>query len=226
MQKYKDIEYSLTLSDRKTMSIYVDRDTSVSVLAPKTAEIDEIEKALDKKLRWIYKNQAEFKVLNPFEIKKEYISGENFSYLGRNYMLKLVKEQEEPLRFYQNRFYLRQDCTDKAKELFKEFYRAKGLKKVTERINLYKGKLGVKPNNIRVLELQNRWASCSDKSLNFHWKCLMAPVKIIDYIVVHELAHLKHPNHTESFWNLVDKVMPDFNERKEWLKLNGSGFEA
>lgn len=225
MKKYKDITYTLNQSNRKTMSIYVEKDTSVSVLAPQTVGMNEIEKALDKKLGWIYKQQAEFKILNPFEVQKEYISGENFLYLGRNYMLKLIKEQDEPLKFYQSRFYLRKKDAEKGKELFKEFYRKKGLIKINERIELYKYKLGVEPLNIKVMELQNRWASCSNKALNFHWKCLMAPINIIDYIVVHELAHLIYPNHTESFWNIVDKVMPDYKERKDWLRLNGAGLD-
>ncbi len=83
--------------------------------------------------------------------------------------------------------------------------------------------MGVHPKAVRVMDLKNRWASCSPgNNLNFHWKCMMAPLTVLDYIVVHELTHLIHPNHTQAFWNEVDKVLPDYQERKEWLTKNGS----
>jgi predicted metal-dependent hydrolase len=79
---------------------------------------------------------------------------------------------------------------------------------------------------VRIIDLKNRWASCSPGgSLNFHWKCMMSPPTVLDYIVVHELAHLRYPNHTKAFWNEVDKVMPDYGERKEWLRINGAGMD-
>ena len=90
----------------------------------------------------------------------------------------------------------------------------------------YQDRMGVQPKAVRIIELKNRWASCSPGgNLNFHWKCMMAPPTVLDYIVVHELAHLIHPNHTKAFWNEVDKVMPDYRERKEWLRVNGAGMD-
>ena len=86
--------------------------------------------------------------------------------------------------------------------------------------------MGVQPRSIKLMDLKHRWASCTASSnLNFHWKCMMAPLTVIDYIVVHELAHLIHPNHTAAFWNEVDKVLPDFQERKSWLMDNGAGMD-
>jgi predicted metal-dependent hydrolase len=107
---------------------------------------------------------------------------------------------------------------------FKEFYRQKGKKRIGERVEHYQRRLGAEPKTVRIIDLKNRWASCSpDGNLNFHWKCMMAPPTVLDYIVVHELAHLLHPNHTAVFWNEVDKVMPDYPERKRWLRVNGAG---
>ncbi|WP_417763526.1 M48 family metallopeptidase [Shewanella sp.] len=77
---------------------------------------------------------------------------------------------------------------------------------------------------MRVMELQHHWASCSSKGdLNFHWRCLMAPLAVLDYIVVHELAHRIERNHSSAFWNLVDKVIPDYQKHVSWLKHNGAG---
>lgn len=91
----------------------------------------------------------------------------------------------------------------------------------------YAPKVGVTPKGIDVRNLGHRWASCSHAGkLAFHWKCMMAPQTIIDYIVVHELCHFHHRDHTDAFWNEVDKVMPDFGERKEWLRKNGAGLDV
>ena len=106
---------------------------------------------------------------------------------------------------------------------FKQFYKEKGLSKIPERIKLYQDRIGVSPENIRIMELKTHWASCSETgNINFHWKCMMAPLKVIDYIIAHELAHLIHKNHTDAFWNTVDKVLPDYQKRKEWLRINGA----
>ena len=84
--------------------------------------------------------------------------------------------------------------------------------------------MGATPNQVRVMELKHRWASCSAKgNLNFHWKCVQLPLSVLDYVVVHELTHLIHKNHTKVFWNQIDKVLPDYQERKQWLKVNGAG---
>ena len=87
--------------------------------------------------------------------------------------------------------------------------------------------MGVEVGQIRVMDLQHRWASCSTTTsdLNFHWKCLMGPLSILDYIIVHEMAHLKFDNHSDAFWNEVDKIMPDYRERKSWLRFNGAGMD-
>lgn len=78
--------------------------------------------------------------------------------------------------------------------------------------------------DVKVMELQNRWGSCTAKGvLNFHWKCCMLPTSVLDYVVVHELAHIGQPNHDAAFWRTVEKVMPGYEEYKTWLKLNGAG---
>ncbi|ACS79723.1 M48 family metallopeptidase [Maridesulfovibrio salexigens] len=226
MPTYKDIEYSLTRSKRKTASLHIERNGSVSLMIPEGLSDTEADGIIESKLYWIYKSLAEWEDLNAAKVKREFVSGEGFLYLGRSYRLKFVEEQRAPLMLKNGYFCLR---TSKAArqvephEAFKEFYRTKGKDRIPERVELYRKKLGVKPSTVRVMELKHRWASCSDNgALNFHWKCMMAPLLILDYIVVHELAHLIHPRHTTAFWNEVDKVLPDYLERKEWLKKRGA----
>ncbi|MFZ5943202.1 MAG: M48 family metallopeptidase [Bacillota bacterium] len=226
MAQYKDINYELKQSKRKTLSIYIERDGGVTVLAPDHLSIMEIEKVIEEKRYWIYKQLEEWKYMNSAKVKRQFVNGEGFLYLGRSYRLKLVDEQDEPLKLFQGYFCLRKKDIFSAAELFKEFYRTKGAEKLKDRVNHYKDMIGVKPQGIRVMELKNRWASCSDNNiLNFHWKCVMAPMTIIDYVVVHELAHFLYPNHNESFWNIVDKVLPDYLERKNWLREKGAALD-
>jgi predicted metal-dependent hydrolase len=222
MAQYKDINYELKQSKRKTMSIYIERDGRVSVLAPEHLNIEEIEKVLEEKRYWIYSQLAEWEYLNSARVNRQFVNGEGFLYLGRSYRLKLVEEQDEPLKLYQGYFCLRKKDVPSATEHFKDFYRRKGTEKLKDRVDHYKDMLGVQPQGIRVMELKNRWASCSENNiLNFHWKCIMAPMTIIDYIVVHFI----YPNHNESFWNVVDKVLPDYLERKNWLRENGAALD-
>lgn len=226
MNCYKDIEYQLAKSERKTASIYIERDGSISVLAPEKWSMDQVEQVLESKRPWIYRGLAEWEDLNATRVAREFVNGEGFLYLGRNYRLRIVENQKHPLVLKDGYFYMRSDALEKPLDIFKKFYRAKGLPKIKSRADYYKTKMGVVPGEVRIMELKNRWASCSEKkNLNFHWKSLMAPLRIIDYIVVHELAHLIHTSHTDPFWNTLDKVMPDFKERKEWLRLNGAGMD-
>lgn len=109
-------------------------------------------------------------------------------------------------------------------DLFKEFYQEKGKGYIPPRVDYFAEKMGLHPEAITVLDLKNRWASCSVKrvKLNFHWKVIMAPVTIINYLIVHELAHLKFRKHDPSFWNEVDKVLPDYRKQMDWLKKYGA----
>jgi len=226
MPRYRDIEYHLRQSKRKTMSIYIEPDGSVSVLAPESLSMEEIEKVIEGKRYWIYSKLTEWQELNRSRIEREFVSGQGFPYLGRSYQLKIVDDQDVPLKLYQGYFCLRKSNLPRAEEAFINFYREKGVKKIPGRVEHYREMMGVKPREIRVMDLKTRWASCSESgALNFHWKCMMAPLTVIDYIVVHELSHLYYPHHTHEFWNLVDKILPDYLERKKWLRENGAGLE-
>ena len=109
-----------------------------------------------------------------------------------------------------------------SKKTIYQFYKEKAILKIGERMKLIEGKFSKKPTSIKVLELRNRWASWTPKNgLNFHWKCVMAPVPVIDYIITHEMVHLKYPNHSPQFWNELDKKMPNYREYENWLKING-----
>jgi predicted metal-dependent hydrolase len=228
IRTYRDIRYALKRSDRKTASIYVERDGQVTVIVPKTLSDEQIEKVLDEKRRWIYKSLAEWHDLNATRVERQFVNGEGFLYLGRSYRLKLVPKQEQPLLLKDGHFCLRADLRPAAKAVpaFRDFYRDKGLVRINERVSFFKARMDVEPKSVKILDLKHRWASWTPGgNLNFHWKCMMSPAKILDYIVVHELAHLMYPDHSAKFWNEVDKLLPDFVERKEWLRVHGAGMD-
>jgi predicted metal-dependent hydrolase len=225
MRQYKDIQYTLKRSKRKTASIYVERDGGVSVLVPEELTAKQIEKLLESKRKWIYTNQAVWRDLNATKVHREYVNGEGFLYLGRTYRLKLVQEQDVALMLKDGHFCLRANGIS-PHTAFKDFYREKGKQRIGDRVAYFQTKVGVQPKAVRIIELKNRWASCSPGgNLNFHWRCMMAPPTVLDYIIAHELAHRIHPDHTKAFWNEVDKVMPNYGERKEWLRVNGAGMD-
>ena len=226
-----DISYEIVRSRRATADIVVERDGRVVVRVPRTIPHERIEDLIETKRDWIYKTLAEWRDLNATKVMREYRNGEGFLYLGRSYRLTVVSDQDEPLLLKGGRFWLRRDLVDRdqaagARSAFRDYFVARGLERLPERVRHYAPKVGVRPRSINVRELGHRWASCSPKgNLVFHWKCLMAPPTIIDYIVVHELCHFHYLNHTEAFWNEVDKVMPNYRERREWLKRNGSAMD-
>lgn len=227
-----DITYEIVRSRRATADIVIERDGRVMVRAPESIPDERIEDLVEAKRYWIYKNLAEWRDLNATRVLREYRNGEGFLYLGRSYRLLLVADQAEPLLLKNGRFCLLRDLVDEgaieaAKTAFRDYYIARGTERINQRVNYYAPKVGVTPCDIDVRELGNRWASCSPSgNLAFHWKCMMAPQMIIDYIVVHELCHFHHLDHTDAFWNEVDKVIPNYAERKEWLRVNGAGLDV
>lgn len=224
--KVNGLTITVKRSKRKTVSIFVERDGSVSARVPASMEEEELAEIVRNKEYLIHKHLAEWEQLNHGRIEREYVSGQSFLYLGRNYRLRLVDESLEGLLLRNGRFLLPRTLQSQAKEQFVAFYKAKLKEKLPPIVAHHQARLGVAPHEVKVLELHHRWASCTATgNLNFHWKCAMAPIDVLHYIVAHELTHLIHPNHTSSFWNELDKIMPDYQRRHEWLKANGAGMD-
>ena len=231
-RRVRDIEYRLVRSGmRKTADVVIERDGQISVRAPAHLTEEQADTVVENKRLWIYRNLAEWRDLNATRVVREWVNGEGFLYLGSSYRLLFVQEQEEPLKLKDGRFCLLRDVVENggevaAKREFEKFYIDKGLARIKGRVEYYAPKMGVTPVTVQVKDIGYRWGSCaSDGRISFHWKSMMASPKVIDYIVVHELCHLYYRDHTAAFWNEVDKVMPDYSERKSWLRAHGASFE-
>lgn len=227
-----DIDYHLLPgTERKTTDIVIERNGQIVVRPPKGLSHERVDELVASKRFWIYRNLAEWRDLNATAVVREWVNGEEFLYLGRSYRLSLQADQDRNLILKNGRFCLNRSLIDKygveaAKKAFEDFYIMKATQRITDRVAYFAPKVGVKPKNILVSNLAYRWASCSkDGKLKFNWKCMMATPKVIDYVVVHELCHMHIRDHSAAFWNEVDKVLPDYQERKNWLKKHGAALD-
>lgn len=222
-----NLSYKIKKSTRKTLSIYIEPNGEVTVLAPEHKTDTEIHSAIESKKLQIYRKIAEFEDIKQTQKSRELVSGESYLYLGRNYRLNFVELQDVPIKLANGYFSLRLTEKQNANEVFKDYYRKKGMIKILERIKIYQHLMNVSFSNLKVMDLQNRWGSYSGvtETLCFNWKCMMLPIDILDYIVVHELAHIKHANHSAEFWCEVDKIMSDYSKRKNWLRINGASID-
>ncbi|MGB5597259.1 MAG: SprT family zinc-dependent metalloprotease [Thiothrix litoralis] len=229
-RRVRDIDYHLLPgSPRRTTDIVIERNGIITVRPPEHYTPEQVDAVVDSKRLWIYRNLAEWRDLNASAVVRRWVNGESFLYLGRTYRLALVSGQAQDLLLKEGHFCLNREIIETgglaaAKQAFEQYYSQKGQRRFQERVGYYAAKVGVQASTLKVKDMGFRWASCgSQGQLNFHWKCMMAPPKIIDYIVVHELCHFYHKNHDDAFWNEVDKILPDYRERKEWLRKHGAG---
>lgn len=225
----KTISFNVEYRNRKTMKIAIVPPKNINVVAPNFATEEEVLKAVKSKAKWITKKLFELKDIEHTKREKEYVNGESLMYLGKNYSLKIVKNNEvlaPQLKLYRGKFYMETNTLEKdvLKKSMELWYREKTLEKVLEKIKYYEPyfRSNIKVNNVRVKEQKKRWASCtSNRDLLFNWRCSMAPSDVLDYIVVHEMCHMIHMNHSRQFWNEVENIMPAYKDRREWLKQYG-----
>ena len=219
------LNYQIVYSDRKTITISVERDRSVVVRAPKGTSEEKIQTIVESRKLWLYEKINHAQKYPPLPARKEFVTGETIMYLGRYYRLEITKNEHSGVRF-QNRFYISRQNQAQAAHLLQDWYMARAREKLTPKIRYYAEALGVMYNQILISDLKYRWASCTPKNnLNFNWRIIKAPMFVVDYLIVHELAHLLEPNHTPAFWNIVAVQVPRFELAKEWLRKHGSVLE-
>ena len=223
-----DLTFDVRRSDRRrTLEITVDRDGELRLAVPTDADDSLMRDFVQKKRSWIYRKLAEKAELHRNVPRKEYVDGEGFLYLGRSYRLKLVDDQPEPLKLVAGRFCLRRDLAASGRREFIRWYTARGKDWLSAKVHEHAPRMEVIPAGIRVQDLRYRWGSCGKGGwLNFHWKTMMLPRSIAEYVVVHELVHLHTPHHTAEFWRRVERAMPDSERRKQWLAKHGVDVEG
>lgn len=230
---YKDIpiNFEIEYKKRKTFAIEIVPPNKIKVKSPRGISKSKIEELVHSKANWIIKKLEEFKDIEHMQIERRFVDGEIFMYLGKEYILKITQDKnlkKAEVSICNEFIHVKTPKIEIEiiKKIMIEWYKIECDKKIRERIEVYGQKLGEMPRIIKVKEQKRRWGTCtSRRDVLFNWKCIMAPIDVIDYIVVHELCHLVHMNHSANFWSLVKSNFPHYEEKKQWLRKNGIKME-
>lgn len=212
-------------SRRKTADIRVE-DGAVSVVAPVHLCSERIDQLLLAKRRWIKDKIVLHSEMTPVSSKR-YVSGEGFTYLGRNYRLKVERGSFAPVRLTQGRLLVTVPQGSEQPYMIRNalvrWYKRKAGQKLREKVDRFAPTVGVEPAGVGIRTFKSRWGSCTTRGkLEFNWQIMMAPNRMVNYVVIHELCHLVHHDHSPAFWKKVEKVMPRYSECREWLKANAA----
>lgn len=203
---------------RRTVGITVDRGGELIVTAPTAAPRERIEELIRSKLLWVYEKLARKRQLLSEAMKLRYVPGESHLYLGRRYRILLVgKEAGVSLRFAHGRFELQRKRRRTAAKLFRDWYAARARERLGATADSFTQRVGAQAGRIEVRDLGFRWGSCSRGVVYFHWRVMQLAPRLIEYVVAHELVHLRVHQHSPAFWRMLERVMPDAVERKEEL---------
>ncbi|MEO5875633.1 MAG: SprT family zinc-dependent metalloprotease [Streptosporangiaceae bacterium] len=217
-----DLDVHVQVSERRRIRLTVERDSTVTLTVPPDTGRAEVVKLIRSRRRWLYGKLADRQSLGEGRPEREYVSGEGFSYLGRSHRLLIVDEGPRAVRLMRGRLEIpRADLVDPAGALI-QWYTRRGETWLPGRLRPWTGRMGASFDGLRVLPLGYRWGSCTMQGrLNIHWATMQLPPDLIDYVLVHELAHLHVPDHSEQFWRRVQRAMPDFSSRRDRLKHLG-----
>jgi len=206
---------------RKTFALIVQRDGSLVVRAPLRASDKQIGDLVQEKEKWIIAKQEAARRMYANTRPKEFVNGEGFLYLGKSYKLAIV-DGNQPALSLSDQFYLTKSALPHAEAVFKAWYKQRAKQIISERAAWYAAQNGFVYQRVNITGARTRWGSCGRRgTLNFTWRLIMAPLRVIDYVVIHELAHLKQKNHSKVYWNEVKRLMPDYQQQIGWLKANG-----
>ena len=216
--------YELYYTDRKTLGIKVYPDTSVKVFAPIDTDLPIIEQHLKAKRKWIEKQQKAFQTYLPPTPPRQYIGGETFLYLGKQYMLKIEPSTAEEVKLYQGRLVvktLNPEATH-IKKLLQQWYIARATilfnKLFEEQFYLFK-RFGLEKPILQIKKMEKRWGSCTpQQKIILNPELIKAPIVCINYVILHELCHLVHHNHSKAFYRLLENFMPDWQKYKQLLE--------
>jgi predicted metal-dependent hydrolase len=212
----------LIRSHRRTLSIEISPEAEIIVRAPMRMPSSIIEQFIRDKQYWIIQ-KLELVKKKHIHKQKEFLDGEKFLYLGKEIELRISDEKVSALRIEDGCFILNQKYQKRAKKVFTVWYRGEAFRVISERVKVYSHQYNIKHSEIKLSNASGRWGSCSPNgNLNFNWRLIMAPMEVIDYVIVHELAHIEIKNHSKRFWIKVESIIPSYKICRRWLKDHGS----
>jgi predicted metal-dependent hydrolase len=212
---------------RRSLEIMVDRTGSLVLSAPMGAPEKQLNDFVQRKRMWVYRQLARRDALGRRTPRKVFAEGEGFAYLGRNYRLRLVAASDAAVKLQGGHFVMPKALARDGREHLIRWYCARARPWLLAKVGDYAARMEVEPAGVQVQDLGYRWGSCGKGNLlYFHWKTILLPARIAEYVVVHEMAHLHERHHTPEFWRRVERAMPDFERRKTWLAENGISVEG
>lgn len=226
----KDLRFELRHSTRRrTLEITVDRGGELILSAPPDVADEQLRDFVRRKRMWVYRQLARKEAINKPLPRKVFVDGEGFLYLGRSYRLRLMLDEhtDAAVKLQMGRLEMPRSLARDGREHLLRWYVARAQPWLRQRVKGYAARMEVDPAGVRVQDLGYRWGSCGKGGwLYFHWKTILLPARIAEYVVVHEMAHLHEPHHTPEFWRRVERAMPDFELRKTWLAEHGIDVEG
>jgi hypothetical protein len=206
---------------RRTLALIVEDDGRLVARAPLRLSEKAIREFVQAREKWILARQQKARERLSRFVPRQYVRGEEFLYLGEPYRLEIEEVQSRPL-VLNGGFRLSRAAMPRAAAVFERWYRRQALKVISERVGLYAAQNDLEFNRIRITSARKQWGSCGPGgNLRFAWRLVMAPLPMVDYVVVHELVHLVHRNHSRRFWNKVARILPDYRAREDWLDEHG-----
>jgi len=227
---------------RRSISIYLKPDQPIRVVAPVSATLVMIDDFLLAKEKWIEKHLQKFAARSAEHKEKfpdkKLLQSERFPFLGKNLELKFEKTSLKSSFFTRSEAHLHlhlpeglwEEISEEDLEQFwpglMNFYKREAENLISERIQIWSEQMNLRPNTVRFRNQKSRWGSCSSRgSISINWRLIGAPLEVIDYILVHELSHLKHMNHSKDFWQLVEEHYPHYQESEKWLDDNNAALD-
>ena len=211
-------EVKIVRSKRKTLSLQVTKDSVVVVRAPLRTPDTFIRSFVSKHADWIEKKKEEMAARHV--LKRRFASGETFLYLGNTYELARERhfaQGRSKLKIFDDVFFLDPKVKN-PKKVFEEWYKKQAHETIIPRVRELGAAYKLSFNTLRITSATTRWGSCSGKrNLSFSWRLMMAPREVIDYVILHELTHLTHMNHSQRFWNALEQICPQYRAHKKWL---------
>ncbi len=223
----RKIEFEIEYRNRNTLAIQIEPIDQILVLSPMGLSEEMIKEKVKSKAKWILKKLLDFKDMGYIPFKREFVNSEAFMYLGRNYSLQLLLNEnlyKPAVKLSDGKLNISTPTKDRTilKNALQKWYKREAKKIIIKRLEFYKPNFSVEPGIIKIKEQKKRWGSCSSKgNIYFNWRAVMAPLPVIDYIIVHEMSHLIHKNHSSKFWKSVESIIPDYKIRKKWLRDYG-----
>ncbi|MBU8921515.1 MAG: M48 family metallopeptidase [Bacteroidales bacterium] len=223
-----DLKYTIKRSaKRDKLTITVERNREVVIHAPATASEETIARVVKSRRQWIFEKLSHTQKYQPLPHPpgKEFVSGESALYLGRAYRIEVVKKGLLEVQFKQ-RFLVPSEGGQRPHGALRAWYEARAKEVILPRVAAHAATLGVDYNQAKIVDARYRWGSCTViNNVNFNWRLIKAPSWVIDYVIIHELAHLIEANHTPRFWNIVRSQVTRMEKAKAWLSENGQLLE-